>query len=67
MAPDTRTDRHETLRRLHRVSGQLRAVAEHLRQLAEDLDAMVDQGLPSTGGLEPSKAPPGGPSAPPTA
>jgi DNA-binding FrmR family transcriptional regulator len=44
--PDTRPDQHEMLRRLHRTSGQLRAIAEHLRQLAEDLDAMVDQELP---------------------
>jgi DNA-binding FrmR family transcriptional regulator len=49
---DTRPNQHEMLRRLHRTSGQLRAIAEHL-------DALVDQQLPP--------AAPGGPPAAPTA
>jgi hypothetical protein len=48
----------ELLRKLHQTSGQLRAITEHLKQLADDLDDVIDQTSPHTGPLDPSKAPP---------
>jgi hypothetical protein len=50
-------DVSEVLRRRHRTSGQLRAIAEHLRQIAEDLDDLIDATLP------PARPPRRGPSA----
>jgi hypothetical protein len=49
---------------VHRTSGQLRAIAEHLRVLADDLDGVIDQTLPGTGPLSPDKLPPGTPPTP---
>jgi hypothetical protein len=43
---DHRPDRRDLLRRLHRIAGQLGAIAEHLQQLAQDLHGLVDQNLP---------------------
>jgi DNA-binding FrmR family transcriptional regulator len=53
-------DQRELLRRLYRVSGQLRAIAEHVKQLAADLDELIDQHLPPPGSppIPPLPAPP---------
>jgi hypothetical protein len=40
----------DLLRRLHRTSGPVHTIAEHLRQLAQDLDKLIDAHWPRRGG-----------------